>query len=172
MKEREIKYFRIITQATGFKYLVEMFKLGDYFSNWNYLWISNSKDNIIAKISDYIVENNIDYRLISNSTSNIMIDVEKEIKRKMQTVTNKETTYFKITSVRSSDQNSLFLVEISKDLLNWKLIFKSEIDNYRLISDWVVSHIKANKLQYNYQIISDFNISFRINNDLYQDNNN
>lgn len=84
----------------------------------------------------------------------------------------KETTYFKITSVRSSDQNSLFLVEISKDLLNWKLIFKSEIDNYRLISDWVVSYIKANKLQYNYQIISDFNISFRINNDLYQDNNN
>lgn len=80
-------------------------------------------------------------------------------------------TYFKITSVKSLDQYSLFLVEISEDLVNWKLIFKSEFDSYRVISDFVVSYIITNKLEHTYQIISDFDISFRINSNLYQDIN-
>ena len=76
--------------------------------------------------------------------------------------TLKETTYFKITTI-----NSLFLVEISKDFINWKLILRSEFDSYHIISDFVVSYIISNNLTYNYQIISDFNISFRINNDIH-----
>lgn len=82
-----------------------------------------------------------------------------------------EITYFKITSHKSLDQYTLFLVEISKDLVNWKLILKSEFDSYRIISDFVVSYITTNKLERSYQIISDFDISFRINNSIYQDVN-
>lgn len=109
MKEREIKYFRVITQATGFEYLVEMFTLGDQSSNWNYLYQSDSKDNVIAKISNYIVENNIDYRLINDySTSNFDYSiVEKEIirKRKMQqTNEQKYTLTMKISNRITNDE--------------------------------------------------------------------
>lgn len=93
----KIKYFRVITQTTGFKYLIEMANQGDHF--WNYLYQGDYKDAIIEKISDYVIENDIDYRLINDSsTSNFILDVEKEIikKRKIIKENSVKTIDFKV----------------------------------------------------------------------------
>lgn len=114
MKEQETKYFRVITQTTGFEYLVEMFTLGDQSPNWNYLYQSDSKANIIAKISNYVVENNIDYRLINDSsTSNFDYSiVEKEIIRKRKMQQNNEQKYTLTMKISNSITNDERIIEV------------------------------------------------------------